>query len=195
MFTNLYFEHSYYWCANGIWLLLALALALTAIHEHLRMLPMTGARWVVPAFLVLWTIGGFAVWERTYLPILRNLPPNALLQERWGQPVRQVVPESRTLLILGMDWNPMPLYYAQRRGIAFPTVSWIPFDGPQLKESLALLAPEERLGAVVIANNLLTEQNGPVLQAFLGSQAMSLKGRQTAFGVLFPALDLEGKSP
>jgi hypothetical protein len=33
VFTNLYFEHNYYWVANGTWLILSLGVALAAISE------------------------------------------------------------------------------------------------------------------------------------------------------------------
>jgi hypothetical protein len=193
IFTNLYFEHSYYWCANGIWLLLAVGVALAGISEFKpeKYWPKITAITLALALV----ISGFTTWFRNYLPILKSLPTREQLAEIWIKPVQKVVPPDRTLLIVGNDWNPNSLYYAERKGIAFPTASWIPFPGPQLTESLAMLGPKEKLGAVVIAEALLTPNNQAALANILGQLGMSMEGTRTAFGVMFPAIDLKTGTP
>lgn len=193
IFTNLYFEHSYYWCANGIWLLLAVGVALAGISEFKpeQHWPKITAITLAAAIAV----SGFTTWFRNYLPILKSLPTYEQLAEVWIKPVQKVVPPERTLLIVGNDWNPNSLYYAERKGIAFPTAAWIPFPGPQLTESLAMLGPKEKLGAVVIAESLLTPQNQAGLVGILQQLGMSMNGTRTAFGFMFPALDLKPETP
>jgi Dolichyl-phosphate-mannose-protein mannosyltransferase len=188
IFTNLYFEHNYYWVANGSWLLLALGVALAGIAEC-----DPKAAWPVPAATALCAIAcaaGFAAWHQKFLPILPNLPTREALAEAWIKPVQEVVPRERTLLILGNDWNPNSLYYAERKGIAFPTADWIPLPGPQLEESLKNLSPDEKLGAVVVNEQLLNVGNQAFFTDFLNRLGMSQNGKRTAFGILFPAADL-----
>ena len=189
IFTNLYFEHSYYWCANGIWLLLAVGTALAGIWEcrPRRLWPQAVAATV--AFVI--ATSGFVAWSQRFLPILQALPTREQFDAAWCNPVQKIVPPSRTILIVGNDWNPNSLYYAERKGIAFPTASWIPFPVPQLEESLAKLDPAETLGAVVINERLISPDNQAGIAAILEKLGMSGQGTRTPFGILFPALDLK----
>ena len=188
IFTNLYFEHSYYWSANGIWLLLAVGTALAGIWEC-----RPGKIWpriVALALTLVITVSGFVTWSLRFLPILQSLPTAEQLDQAWRKPVQQMVPPGRTILILGHDWNPTALYYARRKGIAFPLGPRIPFPGAQLTESLDKLAVDERLGAVVVNEAMLAQGS----QAFWAEQfsklGISASGMKTAFGILFPANDL-----
>jgi hypothetical protein len=189
IFTNLYFEHSYYWCANGIWLLLAVGVALGGIYEFRpeKFWPQVTALVLAAAVAV----SGFVQWFRNYLPILTSLPSHEQLAEVWTKPVQNIVPPNRTLLIAGHDWNPNALYYAERKGIAYPTSGGIQFPGPQLTESLAMLGSDEKLGAIVIAEPLLTQENQAALASILQQLGMSQEGSRTAFGIMFPAEDLK----
>ncbi|MBC8126645.1 MAG: glycosyltransferase family 39 protein [Gloeobacteraceae cyanobacterium ES-bin-144] len=189
IFTNLYYEHSYYWCANGIWLLLAVGSALAGIWECRaeKLWPQITA--VVLVSIV--AISGFARWHQVYLPILTSLPTREQITQAWTYPVQHIVPPKRSLLVVGHDWNSNTLYYAERKGIAYPTSGGIQFPGPQLVESLSKLESEEKLGAVVIAQPLLTKENEAPLANILQQLGMSREGNQTAFGILFPAEDLK----
>jgi VanZ family protein len=190
IFTNLYFEHNYYWVANGVWLLLALGVALAGIAECPK------AGWSLPLAAALCAavcIAGFVSWHQKFLPILQKLPSREALAEVWIKPVQEIVPPERSILILGNDWNPNSLYYAERKGIAFPTADWIPLPGPQLEESLKNLGPDEQLGAVVVNEQLLTSTNQAFFTDFLQRLGMSLEGKRTAFGILFPAVDLNSR--
>jgi hypothetical protein len=229
IFTNLYFEHSYYWCANGIWLLLAVGTALAGIWEFrpgrfwsewrdvgrvfrrgsgvppvvskrekrqgaASTVADVGAVWPQAIALVLAltiAVSGFVAWSQRFLPILQALPTRDQFDAAWRKPVQKIVPPGRTILIVGNDWNPNSLYYAERKGIAFPTASWIPFPGPQLDESLAKLDPAEALGAVVINERLISTDNQAGISAILEKLGMSREGTRTPFGILFPALDLK----
>ena len=194
VFTNLYFEHSYYWCANGIWLLLAVGVALSGIFEFKpqKIWPQVAAF----ALAAVVAVSGFVQWFRNYLPILTSLPSHEQLTEAWTKPVQAIVPPERTLLVVGHDWNPNALYYAERKGIAYPSSAGIQFPGPQLTESLAILGPEEKLGAVVIAEPLLSQENQAALASILQQLGMSQEGSRTAFGIMFPVEDLKsGRAP
>ncbi len=190
VFTNLYFEHNYYWVANGTWLILALGVALAAISESrpMKIWPQSTSA----ALCAVVCFAGFAAWHSKFLPILQNLPERGKLAEVWETPIQKAVPADRTVLIIGNDWNPNSLYYAERKGIAFPTANWIPLPGPQLDESLANLGWDERLGAVVVNEQLLNSENQGFFSNYLQKLGMSRQGQRTAFGILFPASDLAG---
>ena len=193
VFSNLYFEHSYYWCANGIWLLLAVGTALAGIWDFKQ--EKIGPQIIAVVLAMIVAASGFTAWTRDYFPILNSLPSRAQIAEAWIKPVQGIVPPDRTLLIVGNDWNPNSLYYAERRGIAYPASGGIQFPGPQLTESLAMLGPNEKLGAVVISSALLTAENQAKLASILQQLGMSLNGQNTPFGVLFPAEDLQVVAP
>ena len=93
----------------------------------------------------------------------------------------------KTMLILSLNWNSNAHYYAQRKGIAFPTGDGFSFDGKELQESLASLAPDEKLGGVVINNDFLVEPNKAFFSNLLQVLGMETSGSQTPFGILFPA--------
>jgi hypothetical protein len=186
VFTNLYFVHNYYWFANSIWLLLALAnslIGLLALERH------TSSKIIVGTAVLFITASGFWAWSERFLPLLKGLPEREKLEEAWGLPVRKIVPEGRTILIVGNDWDPTAMYYSQRKGVALPNGSNA-FPNSQLEESIANLTPEESLGAVVFTEATLSPENQPLITRTLLKLGMSTQGSRTAFGVLFPALDL-----
>ena len=193
VFTNLYFEHSYYWSANGIWLLLAVGTALAGISEF-----RPGKTWphvTALALAAVLALSGFVRWFDKFLPILTALPARAQIADAWTKPVQRIVPPERTLLVVGHDWNPSALYYAERKGIAQPASEGIRFPGPEFAEALTLLGADDKLGAVVIAEPLLTKENQTALAGILQQLGMSLNGQRTAFGVMFPAQDLPQAAP
>jgi hypothetical protein len=190
IFTNLYFEHNYYWVANGAWLLLALGVALAAISEFRP--KDVWPEYTAAALSAVLCIAGLAAWHSKFLPLLQNLPDRGKLAEEWIGPIQTLVPLDRSILILGNDWNPNALYYAERKGIGYPSVAGVPFPSPLFEESLTKFTKEDRLGAVVINEQILTGFDKPLLMAQLERLGMSPKATRTGFGVAFPALDLAG---
>jgi len=186
VFTNLYFEHSYYWCANGIWLLLATGVALGGIWEGT---PKPGPKIACLILTIGISASGFITWSQRFLPIINSLPTRDALAEAWTLPIQKMVPEGRTLLIVGNDWNPNSVYYAKRKGLAFPAADWIPFPGAQLDRFFALLNEGETLGGVIISPRLLDDKNQGFWNEFLRDKHISTQGTPTAFGVLFPSSD------
>lgn len=184
VFTNLYFEHNYYWFANAVWLALAAGVALSLIHERIGKVHPVMA-WVIPVVVLMAVATGFASWNSIYLSAIRKFPEREMVSASWTEPVRKAVPEDRALLILGHDWSPVTLYYAERKGLAFPLGPRIPFPGPQLDEALRALDGE--LGGVVITPQMLQAAEQSFWADFLTKLGMSTNGTETAFGVLFPA--------
>jgi hypothetical protein len=190
IFTNLYFEHNYYWVANGTWLVLALGVALAAITEFRpeKIWPKSTALALAAALC----FAGIAAWHAKFLPILKNLPDREKLAEVWTEPIQKLVPPGRSLLILGNDWNPNAHFYAERKGIGYPTVAGVPFPSTLFEDSLAKFNNEDRLGAVVLNEQILAGPDKAPVIAQLERLGMSPNGTRTAFGLAFPARDLAG---
>lgn len=184
VFTNLYFEHTYYWFANAVWLALATGAALGFLDERLRGLHRALA-WVLPVIVAVVVVAGFASWSAVYLSAIKKLPDRASVEAAWTVPIDRAVPENRALLIFGQDWNPLALYYAQRKGLAFPLGPRISLPGPQLNEALRALDGE--IGGVVITSQMLEAADQGFWADFLTRSGMSTTGSETAFGVFFPA--------
>ncbi len=182
VFTNLYFEHNYYWFANSIWLLLALGTGLGAMDEKLR------GKWqkLVPVTIALsLVVSGLFAWNKRFLPILENLPDKEKLSEAWIQPVQRLVPSGKTLVIIGQDWNPTALYYAGRKGIMLPVKSKDPFN--DLQKCISKLDANESIGAVCVAQSILTPENQEALARAFKMWGVGLQGTPSPFGVLFIA--------
>ena len=182
VFTNLYFEHNYYWFANSIWLLLAIGTALGGIEERL---PGPWLKLAPHAVALIMAACGLFAWKTRFLPILENLPSQQQLTEAWTTPIQRIVPAGKTLVIIGQDWNPTALYYAARKGIMVPGKSTDPFG--DLQKSISLLDPSEAVGAVCIAQSLLTANNQESFARTLSSWGISLQGQPSPFGAVFSA--------
>jgi hypothetical protein len=132
-------------------------------------------------------IAGFTAWHQIFFPIIQKLPTRETFAEAWAKPIRKIVPASRTLLILSQNWNPNAHYFAQRKGVSFPTGDNFAFDGEELQQSLTLLDLNEKLGAVVINQDFLTQENQPFFFGLLQSLGMQTNGFASPFGIVFPA--------
>ncbi len=185
VFTNLYFEHNYYWFANAVWLLLAVGAALSSIHERLRTLRPT-LQWAVPLLVLLGAGAGFASWNSIYWTAIKSFPKREEIESNWTAHIERHVPKDHALLILGNDWNPIALYYAGRKGLAFPLGPRFPFPGSQLDQALHDLHGE--LGGVVVTPQMLQSAGEGFWVDFLTREGMSTNGIQTAFGILFPSV-------
>ena len=183
VFTNLYFEHSYYWCANGIWLLLAVGVALGGIFEFKpqKIWPQVTSL----ALAAVIAVCGFVQWFRNYLPILTSLPSHEQLAEAWIKPVQSIIPPERSMLIVSENWNPCALYYAERKGLAFPMSDGLSLQGPEFELSIKMLSSKDRLGAVLISPSQMSEKPHEVLSALLDQLGMSQNGMHTPFGIFF----------
>lgn len=182
VFTNLYFEHNYYWFANSIWLLLAVGTALGGIEERQ---PNRWAKLAPHAVALIMAGCGLFAWKTRFLPILKNLPDSEQLAEAWTKPIQRIVPVGKTIVIIGQDWNPTALYYAGRKGIMLPGKSSDPFN--DLQKCMVKLDVNEYVGAVCIAESLFNTQNETAYAHALVQWGMSLEGKKMPFGVTFAA--------
>jgi hypothetical protein len=112
LFSNLYYVHDYYYCANAVFLLGAAGFLLVGIWDSDR-LPLP-AKW---AAIILVLGGQLTVYYQDYGPYQRReLPaPPAL-----AALARAVVPKGDFLIIYGWDWNSLLPYYAERRAVMVP---------------------------------------------------------------------------
>jgi hypothetical protein len=134
LFTNLYLHHNYYANANALFLLVGVALSLSAIFA-------SGWRLTALVLLACIVMGQSRYFVRTYDFFIRlDTRPGDIL--RIAAAAKQAVPPDRALLVIGNDWSSGVPYYSERRALAL--VQWAP---PALLEQ-ALREPEARLGGL-----------------------------------------------
>jgi hypothetical protein len=138
IFPVLYAVHDHYYVANGIFVLLAMGLALVALAET------RAPRLLVFAALLAVTGGQAVRYVRHYYPEQRLVLPGG---DGLTQALRVATQPDEVIVILGQDWNSMTPYYAQRRALMFRDV-WA-HDPALVEAALARLDPD-RIGALVI---------------------------------------------
>ncbi|GAB1489322.1 hypothetical protein MASR2M8_17750 [Opitutaceae bacterium] len=144
VFSNLYFVHDYYYYASGIFLLTALAVIAAGLM-HQPKLP----RLIPVATLVLALCSQVMSFGRTYHDLFHRKPPPP--PPVLATVVRDVTRPEDVLVTLGLDWNGLYAYTAERRAImVFASHT----DNVQALESsldgLGLLRP----GALIVAGSL-----------------------------------------
>ena len=112
VFTNLYYRHDYYYCANALFLLMGAGFLLAGIWDSPR-LPRAARLAAVGLFLG----SQLALFNDSYGDYHRREsqpPPGIALL------VRELVPADDVVLIYGWDWSTLVPYYAQRRVVSVP---------------------------------------------------------------------------
>lgn len=126
VFANLYYIHSYYWYANGIWLLFALAAVLALLPRGQRFWRVEGrllALLIVGSFAVL----GYASWWHKLRPLIRDHEVAGTVNRPSWEQISQwraliqakLAPDERLLIFSGgysAFWN----YYSERKGLSYP---------------------------------------------------------------------------
>jgi hypothetical protein len=148
IFTNLYIIHNYYACANGVFLVLAVAvMACQMLHGD--------AKWARAGGLAIFLlVAGFEVREFMRQPYYEQQVVNNSAAEL-GQKLQELVPPEKVLLIFGWDWDSTVPFFARRRAIMARGVDW---RSPKLARSMANLKAEGReVGAVLYCGH--SDQN------------------------------------
>lgn len=138
IFFNLHVIHSYYAYANGIFLVVAIGIAISGLLER------GGNSSQAGLFLLCFCLASFVIgYHRDfYLHQETNFPGMAKIADLIDSATK---PED-VLLIYGLDWAPELPYQAHRRAIMDRYAVTI---DPQLQASLQLLSPQQ-VGAIVI---------------------------------------------
>jgi hypothetical protein len=114
LLTNLHFQHDYYMCANGVFLLGAAGFLLLSVLENPKFRPL--GMLIAGASLV----AGIFEHQAAYLPLQRQ-NANAFLP--LARQIRDSTPPDAVNIYVGLDWNPMLPYYSERRALMIP--EWI----------------------------------------------------------------------
>lgn len=118
VFTNLHAVHNYYQYANGLFLILAIGLAITAVADHF-------SKRLAAGLVAIFVAGNFAVFWTDYLPLLqRDWQQNETI--RIAQEVRNHTPQEGGLVMVGADWSSEIPYYSQRRMLGL--AAWFPTE-------------------------------------------------------------------
>lgn len=110
LFLNLYFTHSYYLIAVYPAIVAAVGIGIVAVARRVR--PDTAVYAAAATGLV---VIGSAVL--TYNPLQWAMAPAPDID---AQRIKAVTRSDDLIVTMGCDWDPMILYYADRRGLMFP---------------------------------------------------------------------------
>ena len=115
IFFNLYIIHDYY--LNAVYPALVSLIAIAVVFVQNKIAD-SRAR---IGFITLATVGILAVsWTTPEGAKLAEIARNATYHPSISKIIHEEVPEGEAVLISGCDWDPTPLYYAERRGIMLP---------------------------------------------------------------------------
>lgn len=158
VFTNLFFVHNYYIYANGLLLLLPLALVLGDIGEK----GVIGTSFCISALLI-FTYCSYNHYTKNYLPLQG-------INYRYDD-IKQAVDKNTkpedVLIISGADWSSQLPYYLQRRAVMLRKERRYSPRFQTTKTSLAGYG----IGAVAICNELRSDPDiaGEMIADFLNS--------------------------
>lgn len=140
-FTNLHIEHTYYWYANGIFLVAYLTIVFDGIEKS----KLPQKKWIA-GFLILIAI---SLSVREYYKFFYQVQKRNNTDLAQGfDTLRAQMPEEDVLVVLGGDWYPAMAWEAKRRAIMVRDNPGI--DSQKFRESLEQLKAEGRkVGAVL----------------------------------------------
>ncbi|SOD98725.1 hypothetical protein [Caenispirillum bisanense] len=159
VFTNLHMVHGYYQYANGLFLVLAVGIAVAAIGQQ-------RSRIAALALLALFLAGNAWTFRTIfYPPMTANWSASEVV--RIGEKVQALVPEDAGIVVLGQDWSSEVPYYSDRRALA--VAAWFP---PELAQA-ALADPDAALGEAAFggvvacgASDLYPPALRPMIESF-----------------------------
>lgn len=170
VFSNVYRIHDYYFFANGVFLVAALALALNRALDLPRWPRLAGAG------LLMLTIGtGFFTYSRGYY---RLIPANETRVPELSRALRAVTQTDDVIVIFGQDWNPVLPYMAERRALMIP----FPMENNREAQAAALaLLSHDTVGALVATGpqRYRADLLRPVIRQFGLSSSPVLTGKVT----------------
>jgi len=150
VFLNLYYVHEYYLMANGYLLLLAFGAAAVALWEDPRR-RVTQAGW---CFLALLVVGQLQAYPRYHSLLLAEPTSRWRYETEFRALLDGRLKPEETLLVYGHAHDSAVAFFARRKSIIDES-NWPPGDG-RMQEMLGKLAPEERIGAMIVAGERRT---------------------------------------
>jgi hypothetical protein len=150
IFTNLHLVHDYYQFANGLWLLMALGLVVSAWFAVVPKL------WGVLTILLV-LASQLVSFRATYLPLTRVESSPAM---EIAQTIISRLPPEDVIIVIGDDWSPEIAFFTDRRCIYIP--SWVSEPVASdvlttLAEQPSILAGPLNIGAVIVSPGNVAE--------------------------------------
>ena len=142
LFSNLFYNHDYYYCANALLLMFGAGVLLAGVWDNVR-LPLAARVLTLSLFFG----GQLSLYYWGYADYARHEAPPA---PGLAAVIRETVPKDGVLLVLGWDWNSIIPYYAQRRALTIPEGREDEFK--VLEDVLQQMAPR-RIAALVVRHD------------------------------------------
>jgi hypothetical protein len=170
VFTNLFYVHEYYNYEASIYLDLAFALAVVdlvglipikfAVQKN-RLAEVEEKKSLAKAAICCGIFFASAMWglltyETNFVSFISKLPTSAQVR-RAVAPVTNAGNPQDIILIYGWDWNPLLPYYSGRKAIMDRESRSL--DDPTIKESLALLSPDQHIAGMMVIGPLANDAN------------------------------------
>lgn len=184
VFSNVYRIHDYYFSANAVFLLAALALTVNRLLDLGRWWRAAG--W---ALLLVVISSGFFVYSRGYHTLI---PANETRVPELSRALKAVTQPDDVLVIFGQDWNPVLPYTAERRALMLP----FPLENNREAQAAALaLLSQDTVGALVVTGQQRYRMDliQPVIRQFGLSSSPVLAGEVT--DVYLPSVKLGAAVP
>jgi hypothetical protein len=110
IFTNLFFEHAYYWYETSFWLFISLAISFASLLNEKR-----------GGIIVLLFCAVFGYFSYYSLGFYRDMIQydSWAAKKTWDNIAKQT-PKDGYMLILGYDWNPVVAYYCETKALYIP---------------------------------------------------------------------------
>lgn len=169
IFTNLHVHHNYYQTANSVFMLAAIAIALTALFE-------IGKKRAATLALAVILAGQISYFQVHYFQTVRN-PPEFLTQWRIiAREARDLTPPDSALYFFGYSWSSVIPYYAERKSVALSKER-----GERLRN--AFENPSTYLGGLELGAVVVCVPQPPEVQAYLSNRdVLSQYGRCQLLG-------------
>ncbi len=153
VFTNLYFIHDYYSCANNLLIELSICLFIFSITEiKIVKLKFFMLILVVSFYLCSLVINynlRYKVWQNTFDIEIRPI----------GNKLKRQLNPNQSLIIFSGDWDSRIPYYSERKGLLW---GFIDIKIDYLKKYQKALKEDEEFGGILVLNKLTAEKQSQV---------------------------------
>lgn len=160
LFTNLHFVHDYYQYANGFWLIMAFAIAISRWSD---LVP----GWAGGSVIACVTATQLLCFHAGYYQKTKG---DASPAKTAGEELRRELRPEEAILVIGDDWSPEIAFFSERRCIYIPR--WM--NAGAVNKILQSLdkAPEEVLGAEKLGAILVNTSSKP-LESYVSREVLA----------------------
>lgn len=149
---NLYFVHNYYWYANSLFLVIALAIGFNNLFKYLK-----SSLIIHFIFILIISINILAYFQYYYKVQNINNSENKIILI--SNIIKENTKENDLIFINGLDWNSSLSYYSQRKVIMLPNWVRVSIKDKKFDSLIQNSLKENSLTSIVLCNNKIQEKD------------------------------------